>query len=98
MLLTQSSREFLKRYLGVPPHANNAITHFLTSTQLLMYTLNRILPSAMCRMSFPGFMHGHKLLMFEHLKEQDPYDPTFPNSTCTVYTHFVRVYMQYMFR
>jgi len=56
--------KFLKRYLCVPPHSNNASIHFLTSTSSLSKSLKRAAPNAIRSLSFPEILHGHRLSFF----------------------------------
>ena len=44
--------KFLKQYLGIPIHANNAITYFLTGTRHMSNTLKFIAPNSLRGFSF----------------------------------------------
>ena len=71
-----SFTKYLKTYLGLPYHANNAITHFLTNTCPLLSTLENITPHNLCTLSFPPELHGYKLSIFdENLLSHTPYNP-----------------------
>jgi len=63
-MLDATFTKFLKRYLGVPPHSNNACIHFLTSTIPLSDNLKRAAPNAIRALSFPPSLHGHQLSFF----------------------------------
>ena len=56
--------KYLKRYLHIPSHSNNASVHFLTSTIPLSKTLARSVPNAIGSLSFPPILHGHRLSFF----------------------------------
>jgi len=58
--------KYLKRYLQIPTHSNNAIVHFLTSTTPLSETLKNLAPHTMGSFTFPTEMHGHKLSFLQH--------------------------------
>ena len=53
--------KFLKRYLLIPPHSNNASIHLITSTVPLSKRLMRAAPSAIGALSFPPILHGTRL-------------------------------------
>ena len=53
--------KFLKRYLLIPMHSNNAATHITTSTIPLSKCLMRAAPSAIGALSFPPVLHGTHL-------------------------------------
>jgi len=67
--------KFLKSYLGVPYHANNAITHFLTKTCPLLNTLEKLAPHSLTSLAFPPELHGYQLCFINTMHESDPYDP-----------------------
>ena len=56
--------KFLKRYLLVPNHSNNAIIYHLTSTIPLSTRLKRAAPNSLQALSFPSILHGHNLSFF----------------------------------
>ena len=56
--------KYLKRYLLVPTHSNNASVHFLTSTLHLSKSLKRAAPNDIRSLSFPSILHGHRLSFF----------------------------------
>ena len=56
--------KYLKRYLLVPAHSNNATIHFLTSTLPLSKNLRRAAPNAIRSLTFPSILHGHRLSFF----------------------------------
>jgi len=71
-----SFTKFLKTYLGLPYHANNAITHFLTNTCPLLTTLEFLTPHNLNTLSFPPELNGYRLSLFtENLFSTTPYDP-----------------------
>jgi len=53
--------KFLKRYLGIPFHSNNSITHFITNTEPLSFILQNIYPQSFTSLSFPACLHGIQL-------------------------------------
>ena len=63
--------KFLKRYLQVPSHSNNASIHFLTSTIPLSKTLKRSASNTIRSLSFPPILHGHRLTFFPNPTELD---------------------------
>ena len=63
--------KFLKRYLQVPSHSNNASIHFLTSTIPLSKTLIQSAPNRIRSFSFPPILHGHRLSFFPSPVELD---------------------------
>ena len=50
--------KFIKRYLQIPTHSNNAIVHFLTSTIPLSERLKMMAPNYIGSLSFPTTLHG----------------------------------------
>ena len=70
-----SFTKFLKSYLGIPFHTNNAITHYITKTRPLLETLENLAPHSLASLVFPPEINGHQL---SFLKPQNPvnsYDP-----------------------
>ena len=61
--------KFLKRYLLLPSHSNNASVHFLTSTTPLSMNLKRAAPNIIGSLSFPSILHGHQLSFFPQPEE-----------------------------
>jgi len=57
--------KYLKRYLQIPTHSNNAIVHFLTSTTPLSEKLKYLAPHTIGSITFPNEMHGHKVSFFQ---------------------------------
>jgi hypothetical protein len=53
--------KYLKRYLQVPTHSNNATVHFLTSTIPLSKRLQSSAPNHIHNLCFPNALNGHKL-------------------------------------
>ena len=53
--------KFLKSYLCIPFHANNAITHFVTNTQPLLRTLEFMALECTSSFVFPEELHGHSV-------------------------------------
>ena len=56
--------KYLKRYLGITYHANNSITHFITSithTEPLSNILKNLYPQSYNSLSFPSCLSGLKL-------------------------------------
>ena len=60
-MINATFTKFLKRYLLIPTHSNNACTYFLTSTIPLSTHLKRIAPNAIGSLSFPPILHGIRL-------------------------------------
>ena len=56
--------KYLKRYLGIPYHANNSITHYLTSTVPLTTTLNTLRMTGLNAFTMPPEMHGWPLYFY----------------------------------
>ena len=69
-----SFTKFLKTYLGLPYHANNAITHYLTNTCPLLQTLDFLTPHTLSSLSFPPQLSGYKLSFITETPIT-PYDP-----------------------
>ena len=68
--------KFLKVYLGVPFHANNAIVHYLTNTAPLMHTLQCMASSDTGSFLFPPSLHGYKPSFLSNQQIPEPiYDP-----------------------
>jgi len=59
-----SFTKYLKTYLGLPYHANNSITHYLTNTSPLLKTLEFLTPHRLCALSFPPELNGYKLSLY----------------------------------
>ena len=53
--------KFLKRYLQIPSHSNNAIVHFITSTIPLSDQLMHLAPHTTHAISFPPDFDGYQL-------------------------------------
>ena len=53
--------KFLKRYLQVPTHSHNSITHLLTSTTPLSARLKFMAPNMTGALRFPRELHGYNL-------------------------------------
>jgi len=53
--------KFLKRYMQIPPHSNNAIVYFITSTITLSEQLQHLSPHTTHAISFPPGFNGYKL-------------------------------------
>ena len=70
-----SYTKFLKSYLGVPFHANNAITHFLTNTCPLLSRLEALLPTSLGAFTFPSELSGYQLSILQHSPPSEPYNP-----------------------
>ena len=62
--------KYLKRYLLVPAHSNNATIHFLTSTLPLSKNLRRAAPNAIRSLTFPSILHGHRLSFFPNSSQE----------------------------
>ena len=67
--------KFLKRYLGIPFHANNSITHFLTSTVPLTTTLKTLQHTGLNAFTMPPEMNGYMLSFLNNLNPDTHYDP-----------------------
>ena len=68
--------KFLKRYLCIPPSANNAILLHVTSQQPLTNTLKRRAPHQTGGLIFPGSLSGMKLSFLENIdRDIEFYDP-----------------------
>ena len=53
--------KYVKIYLGVPRHANNAITYFITETEPFSHTLKRLAPQCLGGLTFPEEFDGVNL-------------------------------------
>jgi len=53
--------KYLKRYLGIPFHSNNSITHFITNTEPLSIILKNLYPQSFNSLSFPTCLNGLQL-------------------------------------
>ena len=67
--------KYLKRYLGIPYHANNSITHYLTSTVPLTTTLNTLRMTGLNAFTMPPEMHGYTLSFLNNSNANTKYDP-----------------------
>ena len=67
--------KFLKRYLGLPYSANNAITHFLTGTIPLSDTLKSKALKAALRISYPSEINGASIALPIPKEDLDIYSP-----------------------
>ena len=67
--------KILKRYLGTPYHANNAITHFITGTVPLTVSFNIHQNTGLNAFTLPIEMHGHQLSFLKHQNLITTYDP-----------------------
>ena len=63
-MINATFTKFLKRYLMVPSHSNNATIHFLTSTIPLSKHLQRAAPGTISSLKFPPILHGIRLSFF----------------------------------
>ena len=70
-----SFTKFLKSYLGIPFHSNNAITHFLTNTNPLMHTLEILAPHCIKSLSFPPELNNYKISFLSSTSQNSPYNP-----------------------
>jgi len=72
-----SFTKYLKTYLGLPYHANNSITHYLTNTSPLLKTLEFLTPHSLCALSFPPELNGYKLSLYSEPNSLPftPYNP-----------------------
>ena len=61
--------KFIKSYLGVPYHASNSITHYLSNTQPLMQTLELMALSCSHNFIFPKELDGYSI---SFLKATEP--------------------------
>ena len=67
--------KYLKRYMSLPYHANNAILYHLTSTQPLDRTLESLLPSSFSSLKFPEALNGLQLTMNNNTYPTEVYNP-----------------------
>jgi len=65
-MIDSTLTKFLKRYLQVPLHSNNASIHFLTSTIPLSNKLKLIAPDALKSLSFPPCFNGYRLSFLQN--------------------------------
>ena len=70
-----SFTKFLKAYLGIPFHSNNAITHYITSTHPLLDTLENLAPHSLASLVFPPEINGHQLSFIKAQNQPHSYDP-----------------------
>ena len=62
-------------YLGVPFHANNAITHHITNTIPLIHILESKLSSGLNSYTMPSNLNGYQLSFMKSQPTLVPYDP-----------------------
>jgi len=67
--------KYLKRYLGVPKYANNAITHYVTDTRPLLTQLNSFNHAGLGTFTFPPCLNGYQVSFLANLKQGEQYDP-----------------------
>jgi len=77
--------KFLKRYLQIPTHSNNAIIYFLTSTIPLSDKLKQLAPHSINSLSFPEELHGYSLSflsspVFNENRESTPIVESIPTA------------------
>ena len=65
--------KFLKRYLGIPKHSNNAITYHLTDSQPLAHTLKQLAPHSTKAISVPEELSGYQFNFIRKLESTDDY-------------------------
>ena len=66
--------KYLKRYLGLPPHVNNATVYHITGTEPFSNSLKAIAPQRLGGLSFPECFSG---MMISFINEQAPMQPPF---------------------
>ena len=59
--------KFLKRYLRIPKHSENALTHLITNTQPLSVTLTNLLQSSYSSLILPDLFSGFRPSIVDHL-------------------------------
>jgi len=67
--------KFIKSYLGIPYHSNNAITHFITQTSPLLDRLECMAPMCLGGLGFPTSLNGYNLSFLNSTIKQKEYDP-----------------------
>ena len=74
--------KYLKSYLGLPVHTNNAIVHFITQTSPLVNQLRSLAPSFSNGLSFPSCLQGLQLNILQNATEPSPYNsiPDIPST------------------
>ena len=69
--------KFLKRYLRIPKHSNNALTYLLTQTEPLTYSLKNLLRSSYSSLTLPNIFSGYKPSIAEQISSDTvTYDPS----------------------
>ena len=66
--------KYLKRYLGLPKHANNSIVHHITETKPLFNLLTESAPKTTGAMYLPTELSGYQLEFLKSLPEVQPYN------------------------
>ena len=66
--------KYLKRYLGIPRHTNNAIVYHITETKPLYNTLTELAPKTTGAMYLPEEMSGYQLKFLQSLPETPYYN------------------------
>ena len=97
--------KFLKRYLGIPYHMNNSITHFITNSAPLSNILSSQYKNSFNALSFPSSFHGFKLSQCGITWEEYDPIPLIPtyfwrssfNGTIPVYARNRRRYCRELF-
>ena len=75
--------KYLKRYLGLPPFANNSIVYHVTETLPLSYSLKVIAPQKVGGLVFPNCFSGLKLSFIPSIEDIPPMpdlNPTIPTT------------------
>lgn len=67
--------KYLKRYLGLPKHCNNAIIHLLTDTTPLSHQLRSLAPSFASSLSFPSCLSGLQISLLRDSSSPHAYSP-----------------------
>ena len=76
--------KYLKRYLRIPKHSDNALTHLLTNTQPLSYTLKNMLESSYSSLTLPDVFSGFRPLIAEYI----PGDTLIYNASEQIPSHY----------
>ena len=66
--------KFLKRYLGLPKHTNNAIIYHITETRPLYNRLTELAPHTTGAMYLPTEMSGYQMKFLQTLPEVPAYN------------------------
>ena len=66
--------KFLKRYLGVPPHSNNAIIYHITGTTPLSEHFKTIAPTALGGISVPEELSGYQLKFLQQIPQPEEFN------------------------